>query len=260
MSSNTYASRASSFSNPVAVALLRLMEEKQTNLCVSADLTSADAILKLANDVGPYICMLKTHADIISDFSDKFIVELRQIADRQRFVLFEDRKFADIGNTVQLQYSAGVHKIASWSDMVNAHTLPGEGIITGLKAVGLPLNRGLLLLAQMSTKGTLFTKEYTAQTVQWAVKHADFVVGFIAQERLTDDRDFLYLTPGVGLDEKGDSMGQQYRSPEEVILHDRCDVIIVGRGIYKEGRDPAQEAKRYRDAGWAAYSKRISSA
>ena len=53
------------------------------------------------------------------------------------------------------QYRDGVYRIASWSHLVNAHLVPGPGIIDGLKTVGAPLRRGLLLLAEMSSKGTL---------------------------------------------------------------------------------------------------------
>ncbi|KNE59622.1 orotidine 5'-phosphate decarboxylase [Allomyces macrogynus ATCC 38327] len=188
----SYEARRAHFTNTLATQLLDLIIAKQSNLCVSADLTKAADVLQLADQVGPYICMLKTHADIIEDFDAKFVEALQKLAGKHGFLIFEDRKFADIGNTVQHQYAHGVHKIADWAHVVNAHTLPGEGIISGLKA--------------------------------------------------------------------GDGLGQQYRTPHDVLVKDGCDVIIVGRGIYKPGRDPVAEAKRYQKAGWDAYLASLAAA
>ena len=57
-------------------------------------------------------------------------------------------------------------------------------------------------------------------------------------------------------------MGQQYRTPRQVILEGGCDVIIVGRGIYGKGEGSssdvtATEAQRYQSEGWAAYEERV---
>ncbi|KAJ7507939.1 orotidine monophosphate decarboxylase [Mycena galericulata] len=266
----TYAERALHHKNPAAKLLLETIDRKKSNLAVSVDVASAHDFLAIIDVVGPFVCLIKTHIDIIEDFAPSLITDLQALSVKHDFLIFEDRKFADIGNTVALQYSRGVHKIASWSHITNAHPVPGPSIITGLSSIGLPLGRGLLLLAEMSTKGSLASGSYTEAAVQMARAHRDFVIGFIAQRRMdgvgagpneaTAEEDFLILTPGVGLDMQGDGMGQQYRTPQEVVEECGCDVIIVGRGIY--GKDPtlvdaiAAQARRYREAGWAAYLAR----
>ena len=82
----------------LAAYLLRLIAIKRTNLCVSADVTTTRELLELAEDVGDYICLLKTHADIVVDFGDRTVQGLREIARRKKFLIFEDRKFSDIGS------------------------------------------------------------------------------------------------------------------------------------------------------------------
>ncbi|GAO48994.1 orotidine-5'-phosphate decarboxylase [Saitoella complicata NRRL Y-17804] len=255
----SYGERAKLSTNDLSKKMFDLMEKKQTNLSVAVDVTKKRELIEIADKVGPYICLLKTHIDIVEDFDNDLVEQLKRLAKKHNFLIFEDRKFADIGSTVQLQYSSGIYKIASWADITNAHPIPGEGIITGLKSIGLPLNRGLLLLAEMSSAGSLATGSYTDATISMARRHKDFVMGFVAGRRLSDreGEDFITMSPGVGLDDKGDSMGQQYRTPKEVIGACGSDVIIVGRGIYGKGKDVVKEAKRYRDAGWAAYLGRI---
>lgn len=246
---------AKSFSS-VAKELFHLMEEKSL-LSVSADLTRADDVLDLANQTGPYISLLKTHVDIIEDFSDSFLKKLKEIAKQHNFLLFEDRKFADIGNTVSLQYAKGVYHIADWAHLVNAHILPGPGIIDGLKKVGLPLKRGLLLLAQMSSEGSLFTPSYTEAAIQMAEKHKEFVIGFICLKKIASQPYFLHLTPGVKLEKGKDSLGQNWASVEDVIYHGSSDMIIVGRDIYGVS-NPKEQARLYQEQARHFYEKRQS--
>jgi uridine monophosphate synthetase len=252
----TYAQRAESALNPTGHALLRLMEEKQTNLSLAADVHTQEELLHLADLVGPEICLLKTHVDTLVDFTPDLSPKLRYLAEKHSFLLFEDRKFADIGHTVKEQYQNGIYRIADWSDITNAHLVPGLGMIEALKQVGLPKGRGLLLLAEMSSKGTLAREKYTETALLWAEEHADFVIGFICTKRLSTHPALIHLTPGVQMRAGGDTLGQQYLTPEQIIYHAQSDVMIVGRGIY-QAPDPLEAAKNYRQAGWTAYRSRL---
>ncbi|THH10228.1 hypothetical protein EW145_g1474 [Phellinidium pouzarii] len=277
----SYGERAAHHSNPAAKALLETMERKKSNLCVSVDVSKKDSFLSIIDAVGPYASLIKafaprlllTHVDIIEDFDEELVKQLLELSVKHDFLIFEDRKFADIGNTVVLQYSGGVHRIASWAHITNAHPIPGPSIVSGLASVGLPLGRGLLLLAEMSTQGSLAHGAYTEDAVHIARTRRDFVIGFIAQRRmegvglyageaLDESEDFMILTPGVGLEVTGDALGQQYNTPRAVVLEAGCDIIIVGRGIY--GKNNAVDiaatqtsAERYRKEGWRAYEERL---
>ena len=248
-----YQTRVDQVTNPAAKALLTLMQEKQTNLSLAADVTTSAQLIQLVEAVGSEICLLKTHIDVIEDFSADLVAKLLELKRKHNFLIFEDRKFADIGNTVKLQYSGGVYHIADWADIINAHVVPGPGIIEGLRSVGLAKGAGLLLLAEMSSGGNLATGEYTKTAVAWAQEYSDFVIGFIGMKRLVDDPRFITMTPGVNLADSGDSLKQQYVTPEQAI-RGGSDVIIVGRGIYG-AIDPGAAAKQYREAGWKAYQQ-----
>ncbi|CAI5669665.1 unnamed protein product [Oreochromis niloticus] len=242
--------------HPLASKLLKIMEEKQSNLCVSADVTNSEELLQLAESLGPKICMLKTHVDVLEGYTLAFIQKVQALAEKHNFLIFEDRKFADIGNTVKHQYEGGLYQISSWSHIVNAHAVPGPGVLKGLSAAGKPLGRGCLLIAQMSSQGSQAAGEYTKAAVQMAEEHSDFVMGFICGFKLTERPEFIHMTPGVQMQAGGDLLGQQYTTPEEVVYNKGSDVIIVGRGILAAS-DRAEAAELYRKSGWDAYRKRV---
>ncbi|KAK4167353.1 OMPdecase-domain-containing protein [Cladorrhinum sp. PSN259] len=302
-----YSERAKTASHPLSRYLFRLMDLKASNLCLSADVTTARELLTLADKVGPAIVVLKTHYDLISgwDYNPHAGTgaKLAALARKHGFLIFEDRKFVDIGKTVQMQYTAGTARIIEWAHITNANIDAGKDMVRAMAeaaanwkahihyevktsvSVGTPvadqfesdadrdadgrkgsivsittvtqsfepadsprlaktneagddlvfpgieeapIERGLLLLAQMSSKGCLMTKEYTQACVEAARENKGFVMGYVAQQSLNSAADdtFIHMTPGCKLppsDEEengviqGDGLGQQYNTPDKLI-------------------------------------------
>ncbi|MCG7281972.1 orotidine-5'-phosphate decarboxylase [Chryseobacterium taklimakanense] len=227
-----------------AKKLLEVALEKKSNLIASADVLTTKELHDLAEKVGPNIVALKTHIDIITDFDyDKTILPLIDIAAKHNFLLMEDRKFADIGNTQELQYSYGIYKISNWADLITSQ------VIGGFQSLDFFHNSGVIAILGMSSVGTLTDKNYRDEATKIAQSHPN-VIGGVAQNELPEE--LLLFTPGINLDTKGDGKGQQYNTPEHVFRNLHTDFIIVGRGIYK-AENPEQASLSYKIAGWDAY-------
>lgn len=361
-----YLERADAATHPLNSYLLRLMDLKASNLCLSADVHSARELLYIADKLGPSIVVLKTHYDLIAgwDYNPQTGTgaRLASLARKHGFLIFEDRKFVDIGKTVQMQYTAGTARIIEWAHITNANIDAGKDMVRAMAeaaakwkerinyevrtsvTVGTPVSdtfdeaedsaeqtrrssgskeqmqpynhrdgegrkgsivsittvtqsfepadsprlpksisegdelvfpgieeapydRGLLLLAQMSTKGCLMTKDYTQACVEAARENKQFVIGFVAQESLNSEPsdNFIHMTPGCKLPPQGeeenghiegDGLGQQYNTPSKLIGICGTDIVIVGRGIITAADAPS-EAERYRRKAWKAYLERL---
>ena len=79
---------------------------------------------------------------MISDWSKDTEANLLSLAAKHRFLLFEDRKLADIGNTVRLQARAVA---GDWAELVTVH-----GVRTLLKK-----NYAIIKRSQVAGPGTL---------------------------------------------------------------------------------------------------------
>lgn len=204
----------------------------------------------------------------MSDFSSKTVQGLARLAQQHDFLLFEDRKFIDIGNTVQKQYRGGALKIHDWAHIVNASVLPGPGVIQALDEtiVTAPVpERGILVLAEMTSKGSLAVGDYTKASVEIARQYAGSVIGFVATRELSgygaaarEDEDFLVFTTGVNISSTGDALGQQYQTPTTAMAGG-SDFLIAGRGIYASS-NPVAAVREYQKAGWDAYLHRVNAA
>ena len=236
--------------------------KKRSNLVLSLDVDNSKEFFDILDKTAKSIVMLKTHIDIISDFNENFIKKLKSYAEKFDFLIFEDRKFADIGNTVNLQYHKGIYKISSWADYITVHLVAGEGTLTGLFKDF--TNGSAFILGGMSSKNNLIDENYTNKAIEIAKKHSHLVSGFIGHGKDEKDlkaykeklpKDMLLLVPGVKLQRGSDSMGQQYITVEEAI-RGGADCIIVGRGIIKSD-DAGKTAELYRQKAWEIYKQTI---
>lgn len=245
--------------HPVAKRLAKIVQTKKTNLCCSGDVKTAAELLELADAVGPNICMLKTHTDNLADISPEVIQELKSLSEKHNFLIFEDRKFADIGHIVMQQFTAAPLSIADWADAVTVHVVAGSSSIEALKATGKLDTTALIVVAEMSTKDTLTSKKYTLKAIDIAEDHKDVVLGTVSQNYRSDNPGIMMLTPGINTDRKKDGMGQTYNHPDEAFSKRGVDIMIVGRGIY-QAQNPRLQSEIYRKIGWESYLKRYNEA
>ena len=240
----SYEQKLEQCEHSVAQKLLQIAVDKKSNLIASADFTTTKELLELAEKVGPHLVALKTHIDILLDFDpDKTILPLKDLAAKYNFLLMEDRKFADIGNTQELQFSYGMYKISNWADFVTAQ------VIAGYDSLDCFRNVGVVAILGMSSKGTLTDQNYREEATKVAQSHPN-VFGGVSQNEIPNE--LLLFTPGINLADSGDGKGQQYNSPEHAFTQLQTDFIIVGRGIYKS-EDAEKSALNYKIAGWNAY-------
>lgn len=252
--------------------LMDKIVEKQSNLCLSADCENWQEVLEVADAVGSKICAVKTHVDAIS-FNDsneieKFKKDLMSLAAKHKFLIIEDRKFADIGSTVEKQLTAKPFSIADWANFVTVHSIPGPGMLKVFKEHQV----GVILIAEMSSAGNIpsVLPAYKEKTLEICTGYEDTVVGFVSQSRVglslktagtsnDGSQSYLQFTPGISLNATGDALGQQYVSVKEAVLERDADIIIVGRGIIKQERDKwSVVAEDYRKQGWEAFQKKLN--
>ena len=249
----SYKEKLEQINHPIAKRLLNIALEKKSNLICSADLTTSNELLQFTRQVGSMICALKLHIDIIQDFTHELISELKRLSKELNFFIIEDRKFADIGNTVQMQFTSGMYQISEWADMITAHVTAGEGSLVAMKQLIKDNSTAILPIVQMSTEDTLTDQEYCKKAINIITKHKDVVIGAVTQSHDLPEG-LLKFIPGVNLKTKHDHVGQNYQTAQSVVRERNADFLIVGRGIYQSD-DPSSACKEYQVAGWNAYKE-----
>ena len=198
-----------------------IINKKKTNICLSADVTSIAELFSLIELLGDNICMLKLHHDIIVDFFDNLnytINVLNFYKDKYDFVIWEDRKFADIGYIMEKQVK---NHISKWADVISVHPISGVESVIQLNFIP------VILIGELSSTGSLTTNEYSSK-VEEMEDYLSNLVGYVCQHKM--GKNVLNFVPGISLLSGVDNKGQQYRSLSDNYL-DFADIFVVGRAI-----------------------------
>ncbi|MEC7694553.1 MAG: orotidine-5'-phosphate decarboxylase [Candidatus Thermoplasmatota archaeon] len=249
--------------HPISHEYMRISSEKNSLVVLAADLPSVGGIIDLIESVGSKVCALKTHVDMVDDFSMDSWKNLVEVAKSNDVLLFEDRKFADIGSVAQTQMG-GLYNIQSWADVVTCHSVSGPDVVDGIAAGWEEAERvgGVLLLAQMSSSGNLLDDSYGDRTLEIG-NVSPHVMGYIGngsspielkrlRSKVGEGR--MIWTPGVSLSAKEGVLGQRYGNPAEAVISG-SDAIIVGSGIHGS-EDAFSAAQDYASASWNALLER----
>ena len=260
---DVWGARWDACNNTLARQYMEVVCRKQSLVILAADLNTMAGLNDLVDQVGPHIAALKTHVDLVDDWTAASWAALCEKVKSHDLLIFEDQKFGDIGPISQKQM-AGVYDIRSWANIVTAHGISGPDIVDGLCAGWADVGRegGVLLLAQMSSRGNLLDAGYTENVVGEGVNNSG-VFGFIGNGSRADELTELskmvggrklIWTPGVNLAVGDGEMGQRYGDPREAVLAG-SDGIIVGSGIYKS-EQKGEVAREYASASWQALLER----
>ena len=238
--------------------------KKQSLVVLAADKNSMQELNDLIENVGDYISALKTHVDLVDDWSKNAWDDFISKAKDKNLLIFEDRKHGDIGKIAKKQMG-GIYNSRMWADLITAHLISGGSVLDGIQEAWSEAGKrgGVLVLAQMSSEGNLLELPgYTDSVIRIGKLHSA-CFGFIGNGSRPNElkelrkkvgQGKMIWTPGVNLNVNEAELGQRYGDPKEAILSG-SDAIIVGSGIHNAA-NPKDAAKKYAEISWNALLQR----
>ena len=200
-----------------------LLKRLNRRIIWAADCASMDEMLEKLDTYGPHIGILKTHMDTFADFNEDKLVRFIALKKKYDLLVWEDRKFADIGMVMDRQINNSVLKYDKWVDVFSLHA------ITGRESLETVFNRNpdfkWIIVGQLSSQDNLIDENYT-RSAKVIYQSYENVIGMVCQEYLGPE--VIHIVPGISNTRKEDKMGQSYSQQEDKQF---ADFLVCGRSI-----------------------------
>lgn len=224
--------------------LLNIIKTKQTSVCLSLDTGSWSKGKSILESCAPYICMVKLHLDLLTDWNNTATQEILDMSKTHNFLILEDSKLDDVPNIVESQVYGGLHSFGNWVDAVTVNTVNFVSTNNALyrsakknRSDAVSKDLTCIPVGQYNTKDSMVTKDYSVNFRNKLLEEKDarFQTRTIIQQNLyKTDNQFLRMTPGViEVDEDiiFNEDRARYRSIETAMMRDRNHVVIIGGNI-----------------------------
>ena len=198
--------------------LNRIIKNKNTRLCFSADIEDPNKVIEILQKIGKNIAICKIHFDIFKFINMNHMTDFKKqmikLSYDNNFLIMEDRKFFDISYIVDKQYEP----FKEWIDLVTVHGLVNNEVLSKITC-------GVLLVSDMSNNNYNITDKCIELH-----KNNKNVLGLITQSNIKYIN-LMNFTPGISFSQSNIN-DQQYRNIESFNKNSIPDIIIIGRGIY----------------------------
>jgi uridine monophosphate synthetase len=234
ISSSSKCSSVSSDDYETKMGFEQIKKNKNSNIFIALDRRyTLEELLNLVDTIGDNVFGFKVHNEILGlTYAENYSFYLA--CNSKNILVWEDRKFNDIGNTIQkqLKYYESIRDFVS--------IVPTSGMES---IINLNTSLKFLVLCEMSSSNNLFTPVVKNGILDIVFTNPDKFAGIICQDlELISFCKYQYMNlltimPGINLDRIGDNRGQQYRDPRSFPKDVVPDLYVVGRGITNRSGD-----------------------
>ena len=211
--------------------LLTLKEKKKSSIILAYDNNDYNKLLKLMEEIHPYIVGIKIHNEILElNYSENLLLYMK--AKEYNLFLWEDRKFNDTGNTLanQIAYYESVR------DYISIVPIGGESSLLELQSKQL----GIFLLSELSTSDNMLNSLNTQQIIDVAIRNK--AAGIICQTPENVPSWMITIMPGINISLTSDGLNQKWKDPRN--LEYKPTFYVLGRAI-TNASNPVEELQKY---------------